>query len=85
MEKPTNNGAAAASFSSFSTHGHEAEHAADDSSLSSSEDGIERHKEGRIFSVRLEDMAQWSGQPVIKGSRESMRMALLTFSIIGIQ
>ncbi|OAF58620.1 hypothetical protein VC83_05044 [Pseudogymnoascus destructans] len=31
------------------------------------------------------DMASWAGQPSIKGSTESMRMALLTISLIGIQ
>ncbi len=29
--------------------------------------------------------ASWAGQPAIKGSTESMRMALLTFSLIGLQ
>jgi hypothetical protein len=33
-----------------------------------------------------DDMAaSWVGQPAIKGSTESMRMALLTFSLIGLQ
>jgi hypothetical protein len=33
-----------------------------------------------------DDMAaSWAGQPAIKGSTESMRMALLTFSLIGLQ
>ncbi|KAF7921348.1 uncharacterized protein EAE98_004628 [Botrytis deweyae] len=31
------------------------------------------------------DMASWSGQPAIKGSTEQMRMALLTFSLVGLQ
>jgi hypothetical protein len=30
-------------------------------------------------------MAQWAGQPRIKGSSETMRMIMLTFSLIGIQ
>jgi solute carrier family 45 protein 1/2/4 len=30
-------------------------------------------------------MASWSGQPAIKGSTEQMRMALLTFSLVGLQ
>ncbi|RDL34703.1 MFS general substrate transporter [Venustampulla echinocandica] len=30
-------------------------------------------------------MASWSGQPHIKGSSEAMRMALLTFSLVGLQ
>jgi hypothetical protein len=32
-----------------------------------------------------EDMSSWAGQPAIKGSSETMRMALLTFSMIGLQ
>lgn len=32
-----------------------------------------------------DDMALWAGQPSIKGSTESIRMALLTFSLIGLQ
>lgn len=32
-----------------------------------------------------EDMSSWSGQPAVKGSSETMRMALLTFSMIGLQ
>lgn len=31
------------------------------------------------------DMASWVGQPAIKGSTDSMRMALLTLSLIGLQ
>ncbi|KAG9238668.1 sucrose transporter [Amylocarpus encephaloides] len=30
-------------------------------------------------------MASWSGQPHVKGSTEAMRMALLTFSLVGLQ
>jgi hypothetical protein len=30
-------------------------------------------------------VAQWSGTPKVKGSSESMRMALLTASLIGLQ
>jgi len=29
--------------------------------------------------------AQWQGTPHVKGSSESMRMLLLTFSLIGLQ
>lgn len=32
-----------------------------------------------------EEMASWSGQPSVKGSTEAMRMALLTFSMAGLQ
>lgn len=35
--------------------------------------------------LKAEDMASWAGQPAIKGSTESMRMALLTLSLIGLQ
>lgn len=31
------------------------------------------------------EMASWTGQPHIRGSSESMRMALLTTSLIGLQ
>jgi hypothetical protein len=34
---------------------------------------------------RTAEMASWAGQPSVKGSTESMRMALLTFSLVGIQ
>jgi len=85
MEKPTNNAGIGSPFPEFSTHCHEATGKAADS-LSTSSDDIELLKERRrIFRARLGDMAQWAGQPAIQGSTESMRMALLTFSIIGIQ
>jgi hypothetical protein len=73
--------------SGFTTRGHEAERTADGSEFNASSDyGRDRYKEqGRILRARLEDMASWAGQPAIKGSSESMRMALLTFSIIGLQ
>lgn len=32
-----------------------------------------------------EDMASWAGQASIKGSTETIRMILLTFSLIGLQ
>jgi hypothetical protein len=32
-----------------------------------------------------EEMASWSGQPHVMGSTETMRMALLTFSLVGLQ
>jgi hypothetical protein len=31
------------------------------------------------------DMASWAGQPAVKGSTETMRMALLTLSMAGLQ
>jgi len=33
----------------------------------------------------MPSVAQWVGTPAIKGSSESMRMALLTASLIGLQ
>jgi hypothetical protein len=33
----------------------------------------------------VEDMASWTGHPHVKGSSESMRMALLTLSSVGLQ
>lgn len=43
------------------------------------------HIEGRDIEDTEADMASWVGQPAIKGSTESMRMALLTLSLIGLQ
>lgn len=31
------------------------------------------------------NMASWVGRPSVKGSTETMRMALLTFSLVGLQ
>jgi hypothetical protein len=50
--------------------------------------GWRRPEEHEITEGKLgtgKDMASWAGQPSIKGSTESMRMALLTISLIGIQ
>jgi hypothetical protein len=33
----------------------------------------------------MPSVAQWTGSPSIKGSSESMRMALLTASLVGLQ
>lgn len=33
----------------------------------------------------MPSIAQWAGTPSVKGSSESMRMALLTASLIGLQ
>ena len=86
-----NNDVAGDPYSGFATRGHEAERTAERTvfQLDSEEDEVERYKEDqrRKFSARrgLADMASWSGKPAVKGSTEAMRMALLTFSIIGIQ
>ena len=77
-------------YSGFATRGHEAERTAERIVFQfDSEDEVDRYKEDQRqrFSARrgLADMASWSGKPAVKGSTEAMRMALLTFSIIGIQ
>jgi solute carrier family 45 protein 1/2/4 len=77
--------------SGWATRGHEAERTAERIAFEfeSEEDEIEKYKEDqrRVLDSGggLADMASWAGQSAIKGSSESMRMALLTFSIIGIQ
>ena len=40
---------------------------------------------GGGIGARTSALAQWSGTPSIKGSSESMRMALLTLSLVGLQ
>ena len=44
-----------------------------------------QQRRGSGIEVTDADMASWVGQPAIKGSTESMRMALLTLSLIGLQ
>lgn len=78
-------------------HGHEAEGRADsqfepfESYFDAGGDGgIDRYAEERRRPRvgdrgSFADMASWAGQPAIKGSSETMRMALLTFSLIGVQ
>lgn len=45
----------------------------------------EEHEDSEEKLGDEKDMASWAGRPSIKGSTESMRMALLTISLIGIQ
>lgn len=40
---------------------------------------------GELEDLDPEDMASWVGQPHIRGSSESVRMALLTLSLVGLQ
>lgn len=35
--------------------------------------------------IRMPQAARWAGTPSIKGRNESTRMALLTFSLVGLQ
>lgn len=42
-------------------------------------------KELKMKGETIGSMASWAGTPAIKGSTESMRMMLLTFSLIGLQ
>jgi hypothetical protein len=55
--------------------------------LKAEEDIAEDTPEGIAEEIEAqdEDMASWAGQPSIKGSTETMRMMLLTFSLIGLQ
>lgn len=47
------------------------------------EEGIGR---GRTHPARgIDNMTTWAGTPSIRGGSESMRMALLTFSLVGLQ
>lgn len=71
----------------------EVDDAADIAEQSSQQQQVAYPTSGRHQSDREEvkaeeddDMAaSWAGQPAIKGSTESVRMALLTFSLIGLQ
>jgi hypothetical protein len=48
-------------------------------------DNINTYKQRERRGSKRRTMAIWAGKPTIKGSTETMRMALLTFSLIGIQ
>lgn len=69
------------------TRGHEAEDRAADGNdnFIISTPRRRSHSRGRSGYRELREMAQWSGQPSVKGSTEAMRMALLTFSMAGLQ
>jgi len=69
--------AADSSCSGIETRGHEAD---------DFEDEIKRTPgDSSPRSIGADTMASWAGQPHIKGSTETMRMALLTFSLVGLQ
>jgi hypothetical protein len=70
--------AADSSCSSIETRGHEADEFEDE--IKGTEPGDSSPR-----SICADTMASWSGQPHIKGSTEAMRMALLTFSLVGLQ
>lgn len=70
------------------TRGHEAEEGYGHFTRKGQEDEIEIKDFGSEEywkGGRDRKMASWAGQPSIKGSSESMRMALLTFSLVGLQ
>ena len=70
--------------SSKYSRGDEAEDRAERDSIS--EDGdTEESKFIRASTANRENMASWAGQPSIKGSTESVRMALLTLTAMGLQ
>lgn len=66
-------------------------HEAEDRAADRDDDSIispprpRRISRGRSGYRGVEEMASWSGQPSVKGSTEAMRMALLTFSMAGLQ
>jgi hypothetical protein len=70
--------AADSSCSSIGTRGHEADEFEDE--IKGREPGDSSPR-----SIGADTMASWAGQPHIKGSTETMRMALLTFSLVGLQ
>jgi hypothetical protein len=67
-------------YPTFGTCGHEALQRAE-----GFDGDIIRERERPRRTDTAGDMASWAGQPAIKGSTETMRMALLTFSLIGLQ
>jgi len=42
-------------------------------------------RSGQESEIEEKMASSWAGQPSIRGSSESMRMALLTFSLVGLQ
>jgi hypothetical protein len=82
----TNNSGGADSYSSNSTRwsrGYDAGHRAEQGQISEDEDReVSKFIPSR---TRGESMASWAGQPSIRGSTESMRMALLTVTAVGLQ
>jgi hypothetical protein len=82
MEKPRTNNDRTNSYHNFLTRDNEAEENTIefDSDLS-----IQRQSASSSTDRGAANMASWSGQPTIKGSTEAMRMALLTFSLAGLQ
>ena len=64
--------------------GDEAEDRAEQESISEDAD-IEESKFITGSTASRENMASWAGQPSIKGSTESVRMALLTLTAMGLQ
>ena len=79
----TNEDDAAGYFSSAT--GREAEHAAEGLNFQDETDEEESKYISRRSIRRVDEMASWAGQPSVKGSTDTMRMALLTFSAVGLQ
>lgn len=75
--------AADSSSSTFGTRGHDSDDEFEDEIKGIGSGDDDDDDDGRI--VTSADMASWSGQPHVKGSSETMRMVLLTFSLIGLQ
>jgi hypothetical protein len=66
-------------YRNFETHGHEARDTAEEF------DEEIKGLDSASSDLPASEMASWAGQPHIKGSSEAMRMALLTFSLVGLQ
>lgn len=83
---PTNISGAADSYSPNSTgsRGHEAERRAEGGPILEDED-TDTEESRFLDAEKIGDMASWTGQPSVKGSTETMRMALLTLSAMGLQ
>ena len=68
-------------LSVLKTRGHEAE----DRAGECDRDLLDINYAEPLGGISRSAMAQWAGQPRIKGSSETMRMIMLTFSLVGIQ
>ena len=70
-------------YPTVATRGHEAERRAEGFEHNIREGT--REKEWLRRTDMTKEMASWAGHPAVKGSTETMRMVLLTFSLIGLQ
>jgi hypothetical protein len=66
------------------TRGHEADNTAEPPFHLCAKNQV-KYTSRKGIGIQKEGMASWAGTPAVKGSTESMRMALLTFSLVGLQ